>query len=52
MTGSEAWSIIAPLIGHHMDIMDGALINQAYVLVFAALQAWDKRKGDGNADRT
>lgn len=48
MTGSEAWSIVAPLIAHHMD-MQGTMLNEAYVLVFAALKEWD-RKGEKDGD--
>ena len=57
MTGSEAWSIVAPLIAHHMHdyreitgkhSLDA--IDTAYVLCCAALKEWDKKGEKDDTD--
>ena len=54
MTGSEAWSIIAPILAAHMERIphyDGTgnysglnLLDEAYVITCGALQRFDKWK--------
>lgn len=47
MTGKEAWSIIAPLLASH-STGEFNVLDEAYVLVYGALQYWDEHKGDSN----
>ena len=50
MTGMEAWSIVAPIISAHMNNIPqerGTGLNsldEAYIMVFGALNEHDKRK--------
>lgn len=53
MSGKEAWSIVAPILAAHMTpYMDGGknkldALDEAYIMVYAALSALDK--GDADA---
>ena len=50
MTGMEAWSLIAPLIGQHIGTSKKSEMSplaEAYVIVFKALGDYDKRKKEG-----
>jgi hypothetical protein len=45
MTGHEAWSLISPIIAPHGGVNDDgkiSLLDEAYVLVFSALNYWDE----------
>ena len=57
MTGSEAWSLVAPILTSHManiphetmknDASNYAVLNcldEAYVTVFGALKEYDERR--------
>lgn len=54
MTGSEAWSVIAPILAAHMNdishydkngVYTGLnALDEAYVLVFGALSEYDKKR--------
>ena len=54
MTGSEAWSIIAPILAAHSKAIpfEGELnpLDQAYVLAFGALKEYDERRAGGGVD--
>ena len=44
-TGHEAWSLISPIIAPHGGVNDDgkiSLLDEAYVLVFSALNYWDE----------
>lgn len=53
MTGSDAWSIVAPILASHMHHFNGSLdaLDEAYVLVFGALREHDERKEEKNDNR-
>ena len=46
MTGSEAWSIVAPILAAHGGTNPKGLdcIDEAYVTVYGALKLLDERK--------
>lgn len=62
MTGSEAWSIIAPILAAHMQrIPHGEetgkytglnLLDEAYVITCGALQRFDKWKQEAERGST
>ena len=49
MTGSEAWSIVAPILAVHGGTNPNGLdlLDEAYVTVFSALKFWDEHKPKG-----
>lgn len=50
MTGMEAWSIVSPIIASHMNHWHGNLdaLDEAYVMVFGALNEHDKREREAD----
>ena len=51
MTGSEAWSLVAPLITPLLAVknVDIDMVMEAYVIVHLALMEYDKRR-EGEAE--
>ena len=50
MTGSDAWSIVAPILGGHMANTNNAVndLDLAYVVIFKALKEYDERREIGS----
>jgi hypothetical protein len=53
MTGSEAWSLVAPMITPLLAVknVDTAMVCELYVLIHLALKEYDERRAEQECKR-